>query len=165
MAWITLILALGLSLLMVAYVVWPLLKAGAVLTLADDDRLTELISRKDAVVRSLKDLEFDLHVGKLNQTEYQRFEERLSRQAIGLLQQIEKIAPESANLDAQLEQEIVRLRKTHDPSPPTSAIAPIPVVAQPTRATNKPRFCPHCGQSVQTDHKFCAHCGSSLSPT
>jgi hypothetical protein len=163
MAWMTLILALGLSLLVVAYVIWPLLKAGPLLSLVDDDRLAELISRKDAVVRALKDLEFDLHVGKLNQAEYRRFEERLSRQAIGLLQQIEKIVPESASLDAQLEEEIARLRKTRDPAALTAIAAPAPVAVPPTGAASKPRFCPYCGHPAQPDHKFCANCGSGLS--
>jgi hypothetical protein len=139
MMWIALLIALVLSLGALAYVVWPLLKPGPAPILVEDDRLTELLGRKDAVLKAIKDLEFDYQVGKLSEEDYQLYDQRLRRQAVGLLQQIEQVAPLSAGLDNALEQEILRRRRVAD-APAAAAGAAgtkLPAVA-PVRAAPVP---------------------------
>jgi hypothetical protein len=187
MMWIALLIALLLSLGALAYVVWPLLKPGPAPVIVEDDRLTELLGRKDAVMLAIKELEFDYHVGKLSEEDYQLYDGRLRRQAMGLLQQIEQMAPLSAQMDATLEAEIARRRRVAEPAPagarqpvaPAVAVAagPAPARVQ-TAAANttaspaastvpingngsaKPRFCTNCGNRLETHHKFCANCGA-----
>ncbi len=114
MLWVTLFVAVVISLAVALYVVRPLLDRGPAPVYIEDDRLTDLLSRKDVVLRAIKDLEFDRNVGKLEEVDFVRFNQSLSRQALGLMQQIEKIAPTSSQHDDALEQEIARLRKTTD---------------------------------------------------
>ena len=174
-----------LSFAAVAYVVWPLLRPGPAPVVVEDDRLTELVGRKDAALAAIKDLEFDYYTGKLSDEDYARLDQRLRRQAIGLIQQIEKLAPESAVMDERLEAEIARLRKTRNgagevtpqPSRPEAvqaAASPADVATaqkpqQPAPGgAETPRFCTECGQPLQPSYKFCAHCGApvaSASPT
>ncbi|MCB0053584.1 MAG: hypothetical protein KDE01_27815, partial [Caldilineaceae bacterium] len=99
MLWTGILIALLLSVVAIVAVVWPLLKKGPTPVLVEDDRLTELLLRKEQVLVQIKELEFDYRVGKLDEEDYQRFDERLRRQAVGLIQQIEQVAPESAGLD------------------------------------------------------------------
>ena len=114
MLWVTLFVAVVISLAVALYVVRPLLDRNPAPVYIEDDRLTDLLSRKDVVLRAIKDLEFDRNVGKLEEVDFVRFNQSLSRQALGLMQQIEKIAPTSSQHDDALEQEIARLRKTTD---------------------------------------------------
>ena len=99
MLWTTLFFALLIAGGAVAYVLWPLLSRAAPDVPIEDDRLTDLLSRKDSVLVAIKDLEFDRQVGKLSAEDYERFNARLRQQAIGYLQQIDKLAPQSAHLD------------------------------------------------------------------
>ena len=146
------------------------------------DRLTELLGRKDAVMMAIKELEFDYHVGKLSEEDYQLYDGRLRSQAVGLLKQIEQMAPLSAQMDAAVEAEIARRRRVAEPAAVT--VAP----RQPAAATGavagaaagaagsvsvggsapvngngaRPRFCTNCGNPIETNHKFCANCGAPI---
>jgi hypothetical protein len=184
MMWIAVLIALVLSLAALAYVVWPLLKPGPAPVMVEDDRLTELLGRKDAVLKAIKDLEFDYQVGKLSEEDYQLYDQRLRRQAVALLQQIEQVAPLSANLDAELEAEISQRRRVLEPARTTAkpvpatvgASAAVPVVTQAPAmvvAAGVPvangnvsggasRFCTNCGSKLEAHHKFCANCGTPV---
>jgi hypothetical protein len=183
---IALSIALVLSLGALAYVVWPLLRQGPAPVMLEDDRLTELLGRKDAVMMAIKELEFDYHVGKLSEEDYQLYDARLRRQAVGLLQQIEQVAPQSAGVDDALEAEIARRRRVAEPPAPLPAALPAavpaavpagalgsaPAALQPVAsavggASVLPagngagvRFCTNCGNRIEPNHKFCANCGT-----
>jgi hypothetical protein len=176
MLWITLILALLISAAALAYVIWPLIQTENEPVWVEDDDLSELISRKDATLRSIKSLEFDYQVGKISEEDYQLFNQRLRRQAIAYIQQIEKLAPQTAELDAALEAEIASLRRTvagdvdenvvepaaSEPAPAAPS-APQPVSQPAAESTNNTaRFCPGCGQPVGANHRFCTNCGAQL---
>ena len=183
------LIALVVSLGALAYVVWPLLKPGPAPVMVEDDRLTELLGRKDAVLMAIKDLEFDYQVGKLSEEDYQLYDQRLRRQAVALLQQIEQVAPQSADIDAAVEAEIAQRRRVLEPAraavkPAAAAVvaasAPVQVAAQtPALAVAgaaagaaapvgngtvsggaAPRYCTNCGSRLDAHHKFCANCGT-----
>ncbi|BAM02042.1 MULTISPECIES: zinc-ribbon domain-containing protein [Caldilinea] len=164
---VELLVALAISSLAILAVAWPLLKKEAPLALVDDDRLLELLHRKEQVLQAIKDLEFDYRVGKLSEEDYRLYDQQLRRQAISLLMQIEKIAPESAQLDASLEQEILQRRRV-------PGEAPLPVDGNQTDMTflsststaekqaNLHRYCTQCGHPLEPSHKFCAMCGTPV---
>lgn len=175
MLWLTFLLAVLLGFAALAYVLWPVMKPGPAPVIVEDDRLTDLVHRKDAVLRAIKDLEFDYQVGKLSADDYRLFDERLRRQAVGLLQQLEQVAPLSANLADELEVDIARLRKTRDRVAPAPAVPhaqqPVGAVlaAQPAVVTvaataalpGATKYCTNCGNPLQPNHKFCANCGAA----
>lgn len=173
MFWIGILIAVLIAGAAVAAVVWPLLKRGPAPLLIENDALTDLLHRKDAVLASIKDTEFDYRVGKLSQEDYERIDSSLRRQAVGLLQQIEKIAPESARLDDEIEAAIAAQRRVHatrDAAPPPVRVAPVrvaPSMAAPHAsnggaAGDALRFCTNCGGRVEPHHKFCASCGQPV---
>ncbi len=175
MFWIAILIAVLISAAAVAVVVWPLLKRGPAPLLIEDDALTDLLHRKDAVLAAIKDTEFDYRVGKLSQEDYERIDSSLRRQAVGLLQQIEKIAPESARLDDDIEAAIAAQRQVEPERPAPAAprtkavVAPRPAAATASpapakngAATAPASFCTNCGGRVEAHHKFCASCGQPV---
>lgn len=173
---IELVIALLISSVAILAVAWPLLKKGPTPVLVEDDRLVELLHRKDQVMTAIKDLEFDYRVGKLSEEDYQLYDQRLRRQAVGLLQQIEKVAPEAARLDASLEEAILRQRKvasvtesaapmsiaTPQSSTPVMTANTQHVVATAVQPSGNLRFCTNCGNQLAPHHKFCSNCGVAV---
>ncbi len=161
----------------VAYVAWPLVQPGPAPVVIENDRLTDLIGRKDATLIAIKELEFDYNTGKLSAEDYARMDQRLRRQAIGYIQQIEKLAPESAQMDGRIEAEIAGLRKVGNTAPAMAVAAgaistphaskpaaePMQTVAAiPATASSTVKFCTNCGSPLQPTHKFCANCGAAV---
>ena len=160
----TISIALAISLLAVAYVAWPLLRPSRVAQLPpDDDPLTALIQRKDTILRSIKELEFDYHMGKLSEADFQRFDQRLRQQAIGLIRQIEKVAPDMADLEQQLEEAIAQHRTVLDTA---ASVATNGTSHRSAAATvGDERVCPECSTPIVHSANFCANCGTSLTTT
>ncbi|MCC6454555.1 MAG: zinc-ribbon domain-containing protein [Caldilineaceae bacterium] len=163
--WLTVLLAALISLFAIYFAVSPLLQPGRASLVLDDDKLVGLLGRKDAILQAIKDLEFDYRVGKISEEDYQRLDQRLRRQAIGLMQQIEKLAPASASLDEQLEGIIAQFRQTSGlsvPSASTPTNGDTPVSASAPAESHSTRFCTHCGKPVEAGHNFCAYCGTPV---
>lgn len=158
MLWIALVFVVIVAVTAIAYVVTPLFQPSRPLRAEEDDQLADLVQRKDETLRSIKEVEFDYHTGKLSQEDYERYDQRLRQQAIGLIRQIEVRSPDLAELDISLERAIAAKRQ----------------VAEPVAANgNMPRqtaaetaiFCHECGAKVRADDKFCAKCGTALRKT
>lgn len=149
MLWLTILVALLLAALATLYVAWPLLRPSSQVVLDDDSPLAELIHRKDTLLLSIKDLEFDRATGKLSDADFTRLDQRLRQQAIALLRQIEQAMPNMANLETELEAAIQHQRRVIDPvtSNGTGHEAPT---------------CPHCQAVVSSKDKFCPQCGTAL---
>jgi len=164
--WMTLILALLVSLAALFYVIGPLVAKQPPLLQVEDDRMTDLLARKDSALRAIKELEFDHQVGKIDAADYQRLNDRLRRQAITLLQQLEQITPLSAALDEQLEAEIAQRRQAKPATTPIKSVSTptISTPAMPPVATvaGAARFCTQCGARIDSGFKFCANCGAAV---
>lgn len=165
MVLISLILVLIVGVVAFIYVAEPLREPATTLRADEDDELVDLIQRKDAVMRSIKEVEFDYHTGKLSEEDYEAYDQRLRQQAIGLIRQIEKRSPEVAGLDAELEAMIASRRKTKTTvSPAVNGSTPTPAV-QAEKASSQESdiiFCHECGTKAKTRDKFCAQCGTAL---
>lgn len=157
--WLTLIFALLVSLAALFYVIGPLVTKQPPLLQVEDDRLTDLLARKDSALRAIKELEFDHQVGKIDAEDYQRLNQRLSRQAITLMQQLEQITPASVALDEQLEAEIAQRRQA---KPSTMPAKPVRTPVMQPATTH---FCTQCGARLDTSFKFCANCGAPVAAT
>lgn len=105
-----LVAALLTAALAVGWVVRPLFAPHPPPPPPVDERLAALLARKEAVLAAIRDLEFDHKVGKLTEEDFARYDARLRRQAIVLLQQIEQIDPVSPGSDEALEVEIASRR-------------------------------------------------------
>lgn len=75
------------------WVVRPLTLPQAPPPPPEDDRLATLQARKEATLAAIRDLNFDFALGKLSQEDFARYDARLRRQALILLQQIDQVTP------------------------------------------------------------------------
>ncbi len=117
------------------------------------ETLEELYAQRDALYRSIKELEFDYRVGKLTDEDYQRFVGQLKRQAADVLRRIDQVKEAQATIRQRLEAQIQALR--HGGAGSRAAVVP-------ETGGVKPRFCPQCGAPVRPGDKFCSQCGAPL---
>ena len=116
-------------------------------------------------MRSIKEVEFDYHTGKLSEDDYELYDQRMRQQAIGLIRQIEKRSPEIAGLDAEIggvdclpTQDQVSGAVVCQRRPACSDQAGGAAAVQETER----HLLPQCGAKAKTSDKFCAQCGTAL---
>lgn len=124
------------------------------------ETLEELYAQRDALYRSIKELEFDYRVGKLTDEDYKRFVTELKRQAADVLRRIDEVKAAQTSVRERLEERIRALRQGTAATMPTApAVATVSVEDGEAQG---PRFCPQCGAPVRPGDKFCSQCGTRL---
>jgi hypothetical protein len=121
---------------------------------------------KNMVLRSIKELEFDRAMGKLDEHDYEEMSARLRSRAVRLMQQLDSTTSGYREI---IERELVaRLVKAgsltgddetvaQDFSPATAATS-----ATPATAAIATGVCPSCATVNDDDARFCKSCGSKL---
>ncbi len=127
------------------WIVSPLLRAVRSDGASDskrDEELQQLEIRKEGALATIKELEFDLNMGKISDEDYEALKEQYTDDAVGYMKEIEELETGAKKpikkIDKELEQNIRAFRK-------------------------KPGiFCTQCGTPASSDDKFCAKCGERL---
>ena len=136
----------------------------------DREEVDGLVLRRDALLRQIRDLDDDMEAAKVAPELYQRNRPQLVRQAAVIMQQLDAhgysdapTAPIAADLDAQMEAAVRRLRTPQEVDGDIEAAvraARAAAKAAPATATAAPvAFCPRCGRRVEADDRFCPKCG------
>ncbi len=170
----------GAALLLVIWLLWSSVQA-----LAGESELTfeEAFSlgtrsaeeeQKRAVLRALKDLEYERSVGKIGEDDYHEYAARYRAEAKRLIQTLdESLAEGRKHVERELER---RLAKSPDPSSESlgnSAVEPREAVdaktSEPPLSDEEsafkyaaPRECPECQAKNELDARFCKACGTPL---
>ena len=135
----TILFALLLTVLVFAFVSYPLLKRRSYSgDPADTDELGELYSKRDTTYSMIKELEFDLQSGTLNEADHEDLSEKYKTKAVSLLRDIDNVE-QGSDVEMEIEKQILELRR------------------------GKGRFCSQCVVKVQGSDRFCSQCGTSLS--
>ncbi len=114
----TIFIALLITVLTFAFVVYPLIRrrppqAGS----AEDGKLGELYSKRDATYSMLKELEFDFQSGILTEEDYRELEAKYENQALSVLKDIDDLKKGSqpeAEVEAAIERQVQQLRRGKD---------------------------------------------------
>ena len=118
----------------------------------DDTRKRQLTETKDQILSSLRELEFDLQLGKLNDEAYESLRKDLENKAISVIDQLDRLEQENAisdrNLIQKLEVEISQINQ--DTQIQTKDLS---------RASN---FCSQCGNKRMKEDKYCTQCGNAF---
>ncbi|HET7545636.1 MAG TPA: zinc ribbon domain-containing protein [Polyangiaceae bacterium] len=134
--------------------------------------------QKRAVLRALKDLEYERSVGKISDEDYNEYATRYRTEAKRLIQGLEENLAEGRR---QVETELARRlsRKSEKAKPSESAAAqtngdsaPEETLDEATaEATSEPKVsaapsrpCPACQVKNELDARFCKACGKSMAP-
>jgi len=137
---VTIFIAILLTMLTFAFIVYPLFRSrGRLQGTTTDERLQELEFRRDATYSMLKELEFDYQSGILSDEDYRELEAKYKQKGISILKSIDALE-RSQDIEAEIERQVMELRR------------------------GKKRFCPQCGERYEPGDRFCSHCGTKLQP-
>lgn len=132
--------------------------------------------QKLAVLRALKDLEFERSVGKISEEDYREFSARYRAEAKRLIARVDESLAETRRLAEDLASERIRKSGVHDEgrkplaegadgsadkrdeAADVSARPPPEAPAAPSKELS----CPSCKTSNDVDARFCKHCGKTL---
>ncbi len=157
-----------------AVLAYPLYQSRPRAALSVGGALSDLLAQRDGLYATLRDLDLDYELGKLDSEDYNaRREKYLSRAAL-VLKQLDTVrgadGPENA-LSDDIEREVAALRRqsTESKTPPsTDHIEPrSPSPRVPSRvlkagSVRSAPTCPNCGRAYNEGDRFCALCGHTL---
>jgi len=136
------------------WIISPLLREDASqngFTPKPEDILEELKHKKNGAYAAIRELEFDLSMGKLTQEDFQILKRQYTREAVGYMQEMDKLeslqAAFSKPVDAVVEEEIEQ---------------GVAEVHHPDSTTRKHVYCTSCGEMAKVESQFCAACGTSI---
>ena len=134
----TVFIAVLLTVLTFAFVVYPFFRQRLRSTGAGDDaQLQELHFKRDTSYSMLKELEFDFQSGILTEDDYRDLEANYKSKAISILKSLDDVG-KGPHLEDEIERQVLKLRRGQE------------------------RFCPQCGEKYQEGSRFCSYCGTSL---
>jgi ribosomal protein L37E len=121
------------------------------LTPKPEDVFKELKNKKAGAYAAIRELEFDLSMGKLTEEDFQILRRQYTQEAVGYMKEMD-------NLE----------------SPPTAVSKPVDTVPEeenqqgdtairnPKSTKRKHIYCTSCGAKAAVESRFCAACGSNL---
>lgn len=163
------------ALLLVIFLLWSSVQA-----LAGESELTfeEAFSfgtrsaeeeQKRAVLRALKDLEFERSVGKISEEDYREYAARYRTEAKRLIQNLnEHLAEQRKQVERELERRLSKAARKAAPNEPALE-PPRPrsesddsADLEPEESSPKGLECPACQVRNELDARFCKACGKNL---
>jgi ribosomal protein L40E len=147
-----LVAGIGLAVLVVAWVLYPVIAGVSAPMGRDDEEVTETQHRKRMALLALRDVEYDFHSGKLDESDYRTMKARISSEALAALEDEEREweAREgggsgtgqgaSAGEPSSVELEIAALRAS----------------------LREGAVCRECGEPNPPGSRYCGSCGSAL---
>ena len=116
-----------------------------------EDILEALRDKKNSAYATIRELEFDLSMGKLTEEDFQILKRQYTQEAVGYMQEMDKLeSPQAASskpVGTIVEEEIE------------------PGVAENRKRESTERkyiYCTSCGEKAEVESRFCVACGSNL---
>jgi hypothetical protein len=137
------------------WIISPLMKSDQLnisLTSESDERLEQLTSEKEGAYATIKELEFDLEMGKLSTEDYETLKGQYMLEALDCMKEIDALQSNESrresltekDIEDEIEQEVSQLRSSR--SSKTASV-----------------FCTHCGTKASSRDRFCSQCGTRIS--
>ena len=136
-------LAFAVGIAALGWVSWPLWSRKADVIESEEasaGQAAELASRRTTMYDNIRDLDFEYAMGKLTAEDYRQTRAEMVREAAGVLEELEAVAPDEV-LDRWIEQEVAARRQ---------------------QGGVEGVSCPSCGKDSAARAKFCDHCGVAL---
>jgi zinc-ribbon domain len=145
-----------------AALAYPLYRASAQRVNVTPTTLDDLLAGRDGVYATLRDLETDRELGKLDEQDYNALREKYMMRASDILREIDLLEGKgrTAEASAEIEKQVAVLRaQTTDDRRKRSE-------SRSQKAEGKQQTadlrCGNCGRPYQAGDKFCARCGREL---
>jgi hypothetical protein len=109
-----------------------------------EGRRRELIEERERILETIRELDFDHRMGKVEEADYTEARGRYEAQAIEVMKAIDRTngRPDQADVEKQVEAEIAGLRQ---------------------KGQTSQAKCAKCGAPLAVHAKFCAQCGAQVS--
>jgi len=159
------------ALLLVIWLLWSSVQALAGETELTFEEAFSLGTRsaeeeqKRAVLRALKDLEYERSVGKISEDDYHEYSARYRAEAKRLIQTLdENLAEGRKQVEHELQRRLSKKAVKTKPTDAPEARSNGGSAPDAEREANAPitRDCPFCQAKNELDARFCKACGKSL---
>jgi hypothetical protein len=107
-------------------------------------RKRQLLEGRESLYDSIKELDFDYKMGKVEEDDYKATRSRFQSQAVELMKAIDQSHGKEESGEDKIEQEIAALRGTG------------------RKKKGKKSSCSNCGSSAPTNARFCPQCGQPI---
>ena len=169
MDWGALFFLLALVALAGLYVALPIIRQEGHLVTAAEQERSALMARREQVLDTLAELDFDFNTGKIDEHYYHTRRQALMQEAAEVLRRLDALTPASAA--SQLEN-LLKQRKAQRAASgaggngdPDDAVEALLAARRRARSGQKAAgFCPQCGAPVLEEDRFCPRCGAALNP-
>ena len=125
-----------------------------------------MIAERERILNALSELDFDHEMGKVPEDVYPQQRKQLAQAGVDVLRKIDAFqvngqqeAPDA--LESVIAERKQELGVAADGDDSLEAL----IVARRAEQASlhaADKFCPNCGEGIQTDDKFCSHCGAVL---
>jgi hypothetical protein len=178
------VLALVLLLAAFGVLAYPLYQARPRVQFATAGTLNDLLAQRDGIYATLRDLDLDYQLGKLDAGDYLARRERYLARAAVVIQQLDALRGEDSthrNLSDEIEREVAALRgripngvratkleqssggaEPEAQAAAASADGPSSALRRSLNSVQDPAYCTQCGRKSQPGDHFCAKCGHAL---
>ena len=116
-----------------------------------EDILEKLKHKKDGVYATLRELEFDLSMGKLSEEDFQILKRQYVQEAAGYMKKMDELEAAkvsgSIHADRDVREEIEQ---------------EVNAVRSPASTKRMHIYCTSCGEKAAADSRYCTACGSPL---
>jgi hypothetical protein len=147
--------------LALGWIVWLCFRAAMALVREPEQREVDVVTgwrrkelerEKQALLKALKELEFDFEMGKVSQKDFHEIGGQYRARAIRVMRQLDDAG---GDYEAMITRDVAARLKKQNEAGATAAGAPS-TVALP------PGTCPKCATRNDEDAEFCKKCGSKL---
>jgi hypothetical protein len=134
--------------------------------------------QKRAVLRALKDLDYERSVGKISEEDYQEYSARYRAEAKRMIRDLdESLAEARKQVERELERRVAKLEQSDDVDEASQEEPEQPIAADAVEATSSPenspaivpkspaktlRECSACHTQNELDARFCKSCGAAM---
>jgi len=131
---VVVVAAAALAVILACLIAYPLLRPSPAATVSGPSPSAELVARRERIYTELRELEFDLRVGKITPADYAEGRDRLETEGARVLQALDL---QARIADEEIEREVRLLRQNR-------------------------RACSVCGVALAPGARFCPACGAPL---
>lgn len=156
------LVVLAAALVILAY---PLYLAQTRTRMISVSTLDDLVAQRNGVYATLRDLDLDHDLGKLDERDYQDLREKYMTRATEIIQQLDALggAGVSASASEEIEKEVAALRRPRTEDGGEARDEKREKRKEKRAIQVGAGFCPNCGNKYEAGDRFCAKCGQALS--
>ena len=116
-----------------------------------EEQLNQITLKKESAYATIKELEFDLSMGKLSEEDFEAMKKQYTLDALKYMEEIDQLQA-SNNMEEKPSGEGLEEEQKNEKTTPDEAPS----------ASQDGLFCTQCGEKASKEDHFCSSCGANL---